>query len=239
MPRTMSRGSAILKASLSALYYSGIDSLIGPLTRGTGAVFMLHHVLPGATTAFAPNRHLEVTPEFLDRTIRLVLDRGYDVISLDDARVRLAEGDLGRPFVCFTFDGGYRDTFRNAYPAFMRHRLPFAVYVASDFADGRGELWWRNLETLLGKVEEVELRIDGALRRIPCARPRAKTRAYHVIDRWLRQLPEREIRACVAELCRRYGVDVDGLCGELAMTWSEIREIAGDPLVTIGAHSRS
>jgi peptidoglycan/xylan/chitin deacetylase (PgdA/CDA1 family) len=234
----MSRGSAILKASLSALHYSGIDSLIGPLTRGTGAVFMLHHVLPGPPKGFAPNRHLEVTPEFLDRTIRLVLDRGYDVISLDDARVRLAEGDLGRPFVCFTFDGGYRDTFRNAYPAFMRHRLPFAVYVASDLADGCGQLWWRALETLIGEVTEVELRIDGVLRRLPCGRPRAKSRAYAVIERWLRQLPERENRATVAELCRRYGVDVDGLCGELAMNWGEIREIAGDPLVTIGAHPR-
>jgi peptidoglycan/xylan/chitin deacetylase (PgdA/CDA1 family) len=189
--------------------------------------------------AFAPNRHLEVTPEFLDRTIRLVLDRGYDVISLDDARVRLAEGDLGRPFVCFTFDGGYRDAFRNAYPAFMRHGLPFAVYVASDLADGRGQLWWRALETLLGKVSEIELRIDGVPRRISCQRSGAKTRAYDVIDRWLRQLPEREIRATVAELCLRYGVDVGGLCSELAMSWSEIREIARDPLVTIGAHPRS
>lgn len=235
----MSRGSAILKASLSALHYSGIDSLIGPLTRGTGAIFALHHVLPDAAKAFAPNRHLEVTPEFLDRTIRLVLDRDYDLISLDDARMRLSEGDLGRPFVCFTFDGGYRDTFRNAYPTFMRHRLPFAVYVASDYADGRGQLWWRALESLIGEVSELELRIDGTLRRISCERPAAKSRAFDVVERWLRRLPEHEIRATVDDLCRRYGVEVDGICGELAMGWSEIREIAGDPLVTVGAHPRS
>ena len=43
---------------------------------------MLHHVLPATRLAFAPNRHLEVTPEFLDRVIRLVIARGFDIISL-------------------------------------------------------------------------------------------------------------------------------------------------------------
>lgn len=233
------RGSGIQKASLSALYYSGIDSLVTPLTGGTGAIFMLHHVLPAAPMAFAPNRHLEVTPEFLDRTIRLVLERGYDVLSLDDARARLAEGDLDRPFICFTFDDGYRDTLQHAYPVFKRHELPFTVYVASDFADGRGDLWWRALECLLREVSTIELKIAGTLRRFSCRRPGAKTRAYDAIHRWLRQLPECDAREIVADLCRAHEVDVSGLCRELAMSWDEIRDLARDPLVTIGAHSRS
>jgi peptidoglycan/xylan/chitin deacetylase (PgdA/CDA1 family) len=210
-----------------------------PLTRGTGAIFMLHHVLPATPMAFAPNRHLEVTPEFLDRTIRLVRERGYDLISLDEARLRLGDGDLGRPFVCFTLDDGYRDALQHAYPVFKRHEVPFTVYIASDFADGCGDLWWRALERLLQEVERVELKIDGVTRRLSCARPQAKLRAYRTIHRWLRKLPEQEARAMVADLCRTYDVDVSGICRELAMSWDEIRSLARDPLVTIGAHTRS
>ena len=33
-------------------------------------------------------------------------------------------------------------------------------------------------------------------------------------------------------------MDVSGLCSELAMSWDEIRQLAHDPLVTIGAHTR-
>ncbi len=233
------RGSGILKASLSALHFSGIDTLLKPLTRGTGAVFMLHHVLPATPLAFAPNRHLEVTPEFLDRVIRLVIARGFDIISLDDARARLREGELDHPFVCFTFDDGYRDTLHHAYPIFKRHGLPFAVYVASDFADGRGDLWWLALEQLLRQVDAIELKIAGDMKRFSCRRPSEKMRAYRAIYRWLQQLPEVDARGVVADLCRAYELDVSGLCRELVMNWDDVRDLARDPLVTIGAHSRS
>ena len=233
------RGSGILKASLSALHFSGVDNLLKPMTHGTGAIFMLHHVLPATPLAFAPNRHLEVTPEFLDRVIRLVIARGFDIISLDEARARLREGELDHPFVCFTFDDGYRDTLHHAYPIFKRHRVPFAVYVASDFADGRGDLWWLALEQLLRKVEAVEIKIAGDMKRFSCLRPGEKTRAYRAIHQWLQQLPEVDARGIVADLCRDHELDVSGLCRELAMDWDELRDLARDPLVTIGAHSRS
>ena len=232
------RGSRIQKASLSALHYAGIDSLAAGLSRGTGAIFALHHVSSAMPMAFAPNRHLEVTPEFLDRTIRLVSERGYDVVSLDDARTRLAASEFARPFVCFTFDDGYRDVLENAYPVFQRYQRPFAVYIASDFADGHGNIWWRALENLVRNVDGIELKIEGTLQHFSCKRPAAKTRVFTAIHRWLRRQPEPDAREIVADLCRRHEIDVSGLCGELAMNWAEIRELARDPLVTIGAHTR-
>lgn len=233
------QGSGGLKAALSALHFSGVDNLVTPLTRGTGAVFALHHVLPATPNVFAPNRHLEVTPEFLEHVIGLVLDRGYDVISLDDAGARLAEGEFDRPFVCFTFDDGYRDTVQHAYPIFRRHGLPFAVYVTSDFADGCGDLWWLALERLIRRVSVIELRVNGVQRTFTCRRASTKTRAYRTIHRWLKQLPESMAREIVADLCRSHAVDVSGLCREMALNWDELRELARDPLVTIGAHTRS
>lgn len=232
------RSSSVQKASLSALHFAGLDNLAAALTRGNGAILALHHVLPNTPLAFAPNRHLEVTPEFLDRTVRLVLERGYHIVSLDEAQARLAEGDLDCPFACFTFDDGYRDVLEHAYPVFRRYERPFAVYVASDFADGCGDVWWRALERLIRAVDAVELKIDGALQTISCRRAAAKRRAYKVILRWLEKLTEQEAREVVAGLCRRYDVDVSGLCSELAMSWEEIRQLANDPLVTIGAHTR-
>jgi peptidoglycan/xylan/chitin deacetylase (PgdA/CDA1 family) len=232
-------GAGLAKAALSAIHFTGVDNLAMPRMRGTGAVFMLHHVLPAMPLAFAPNKHLEVTPEFLERTIQLVLDRGYDVISLDDAAARLAEGTFDRPFVCFTFDDGYRDTIDHAYPVFRRHGLPFAIYVVSDFADGRGDLWWLALELLLRQVDAIAIKLDGVVRHFPCQRPNGKTRAYNAIYRWLKRLPEPEAREIVADLCRVHGIDARRQCSELLMGWDELRELAKDPLVTIGAHTRS
>ena len=123
--------------------------------------------------------------------------------------------------------------------SFGGHGLPFAVYVTTDFADGRGDLWWLALEKVIRETATIELKMDGAWRRL-CLRnvSQRRPKPFRSIYWWLRRTPEGEARHTVAELCRAYDVDVSRLCSDLAMTWGEIRELARDPLVTIGAHTR-
>jgi peptidoglycan/xylan/chitin deacetylase (PgdA/CDA1 family) len=55
---------------------------------------------------------------------------------------------------------------------------------------------------------------------------------------WLRARPtEAELRGVVRNLAAFYHVDIAALCDELCMTWSELAQLASDPLVTIGAHT--
>ena len=46
------------------------------------------------------------------------------------------------------------------------------------------------------------------------------------------------LRRVVRELAERYGVDMAGDCHRLVMGWDEVRTLAADPLVTIGAHTK-
>ena len=79
--------TAIMKAAMSGLYHAGAHRLLAPYTQGVGLIFTLHHVRPEPErpSAFAPNRILEVTPEFLDAVLDQVQEAGLDVVSLDDA----------------------------------------------------------------------------------------------------------------------------------------------------------
>jgi peptidoglycan/xylan/chitin deacetylase (PgdA/CDA1 family) len=62
-----------------------------------------------------------------------------------------AEGRLNfrSRFACITFDHGYRDNLEYAYPILRHHQVPFAIFVASDFADWRSHLWWSTLESVV------------------------------------------------------------------------------------------
>ncbi len=230
--------TSLLKAALSALHYTGADGAMSPLTRGIGVVFMLHHVRPAKPDAFGPNRILEVTPEFLDATIRHVVQQGFEVLSLDEMHFRLGEGDFDRPFACFTFDDGYRDNYQYAYPIFRRYGLPFGIYVPTDFPDGYGDLWWLKLEKVIAALSTVEVKMNGAWRRFECRTRAQKEKAFDEIYWWLRGIGEDEARLVVADLCKLHSVDCSTLCSDLVMTWDEIRSLARDPLVTIGAHTR-
>ena len=112
--------TAMMKAAMSGLYHTRAHRLLAPYTQGVGVIFTLHHVrpAPAAPKDFAPNRILEVTPEFLDSVLDQLGEAGLDVLSLDEAVTRLESGEEKR-FVCFTFDDGYRDNLEYAYPCLL------------------------------------------------------------------------------------------------------------------------
>jgi peptidoglycan/xylan/chitin deacetylase (PgdA/CDA1 family) len=227
---------AAFRAGLDAIYYTGMHRMLAPLAEGAGVIFTLHHVRPARPSLFDPNGILEVTPEFLDKVLHRVRRAGVDLVSLDEARKRLVEG-TGRRFACFTLDDGYRDNLVHALPVFRRHGCPFTVFATTSFLDGEGELWWRALEAVIAGADEVSLTVEAETRVRACATPAEKALAFDELWAWLRQVDEAAQRQAVRKLCADAGFDMRAQCRELVMTWDELRQLAADPLATIGAHT--
>ncbi|MCC7254158.1 polysaccharide deacetylase family protein [Hyphomicrobium sp.] len=228
---------ALTRTALSALHYSGLGALLAPLARGKGVIFTLHNVRPEPPEPFAPNRILKVTPEFLETAIESVRGAGYDIVSLDEAARRMSVA-APAPFACFTFDDGYRDNRDYAYPVFKRHGLPFAIYVPTVYADGEGDLWWFVLEQAIRKADQLRVVLGGVERRFETRTTEQKDAAFDAIYWTLRAGPEIELRATVRKIADAAGYDPSRLCRDLIMDWDELRALAADPLVTIGAHTR-
>lgn len=226
-----------MRAGLTALYHSGAPSLLGSFAQGMGLIFMLHQVRPEARQGFAPNRILEVTPEFLEAVIRQVREADLDIVSLDEAHDRIVAGATDRRFACFTLDDGYRDNVEHAYPVFKTYGVPFTVYVPSDYPEGRGELWWLALEEVIERADVLRVDIDGERETLPTASEEEKWGAYDRIYWWLRQIGEDRQRVFMKDLCSNNNVSLETLGDRLLMTWDEVSDLAKDPLVTIGAHT--
>jgi len=145
----------VIRAGLEALYVTRAHYLLRPIFAGVGGIFMLHHVRPSCDAGFQPNHHLEITPEFLHATLTHLRACGIDIISMEEMHRRLVERDFGRRFACFTFDDGYRDNRDFALPVMREFDAPFTVYVASDFAEGTGRLWWVALEMIYEGSHQV------------------------------------------------------------------------------------
>jgi peptidoglycan/xylan/chitin deacetylase (PgdA/CDA1 family) len=230
--------STIIRTGFDTLYFSRIHALLRRFFEGVGAILMLHHVRPPRSSEFQPNRGLEVSPEFLSHTLDWLRGEAIDIVSLDEMYRRLTERDFGRRFVCLTFDDGYRDNKEWAYPILTAHQAPFAIYVPTSFPDRRGKLWWLALETVIADNDDVTVTIDGREQRFDCADAAQKRDTFETIYWWLRGLAEEDdIHAFVVALSRRYGIDMAPVGDALCMTWDEIRQLAADPLVTIGAHT--
>jgi peptidoglycan/xylan/chitin deacetylase (PgdA/CDA1 family) len=228
----------LIRAGLAALYFTGAHHLLRPVFGGVGAIFTMHHVRPPGRAEFRPNRHLEITPNFLRTMLLHLRSRGIEIITLDELHRRLGEGDFSRRFACFTFDDGYRDNRDFALPVMREFDAPFTVYVVSDYAEGTGKLWWIALERVIAKASVIEVTIDGIATRIDVHAPAAKRIAFERLRHWLRSLPgDQDIAREMAALCARHDIDEAAVSRDLCMSWDELESFADDPLVTIGAHT--
>ncbi len=230
--------SNVIRAGLEAISLTGAHRLFRPIFAGVGCIFMLHHVRPPRQAAFQPNSHLEVTPEFLRATLAHLRARDVDLITMDELLRRLAVRDFSRRFACFTFDDGYRDNRDFALPVMREFDAPLTVYVASDFAEGTGSLWWIALERVIAKASLLEAVIGGAAVRIDSSTLAAKRAAFGRLHDWLRALPNHnDVARGIGTLCDRHGVDQAAICRELCLSWDELKPFAAEPLVSIGAHT--
>ncbi len=228
----------IIRTGLETLYFTGLHHFMRPLVGGVGVILTLHHVRPRRPDAFQPNHLLEVTPEFLDRLLRRLKDSALDVISLNEMHARYISGDFKRRFVCITFDDGYKDLMRWAYPLLRKYRLPFALYIPTSFPDRLGELWWLALEAVIAQNSRIGMVINGDARFFECGSVREKRALYDEIYGYLRSMKsEDDLRRVVRDLAARHSVDMAAFCRDLCMEWQDIIDLAADPLVTIGAHT--
>ncbi|MCW5661949.1 MAG: polysaccharide deacetylase family protein [Burkholderiaceae bacterium] len=110
------------------------------LAAGSGrrarlSILVFHRVLPRPDPVFPE----EVDFDRFDTICSWVRD-WFNVLPLDEAARRLAEGTLPSRALAITFDDGYSDNRLHAAPILRRHGLPCTFFIATGMLDG-GLMW--------------------------------------------------------------------------------------------------
>jgi peptidoglycan/xylan/chitin deacetylase (PgdA/CDA1 family) len=229
----------LFSAGFKAIAATRADQWLRKMAQGSGVILTFHRVRPWREQSFAPNRFLEVTPNFLERVIALLDQEGFDVVPLDEVPARLEIKRSHRPFAALTFDDGYRDNLEYAWPILKRHGAPWTVFIAPDFVDRRGRLWWLELEESIARLDLVDVTIGDTKLVFDTRGPRQKNAAYRHLLRRLRAGSEHELRAVIGRLASLIDLDPSRYVGQHCAGWDEISALAQDPSVTIGSHTLS
>jgi peptidoglycan/xylan/chitin deacetylase (PgdA/CDA1 family) len=220
---------------LSLAHTMGLHHLARPLLGGVGTIFVIHRVIEPGEPVLDPTQ--AVATEVIEQCLDYVLRAGYEIISLDEIPDRLAldtaRPHARRPFVCFTFDDGYRDNLTLALPLFRRFQAPLAIYVLTGFPDRQFTYWWRAAERLVLHHDVIRLRSESGVRSLASHTFAEKRAAYFTLCHTL----IRNLHDIALPLFAAYGIDPCRLLSEDTLSWSDLRQLALDPLVTIGAHT--
>ncbi|MCF6322592.1 MAG: polysaccharide deacetylase family protein [Rhizobiaceae bacterium] len=229
-----------LKTTLNGLYFSGLQAMSAFWAGGVGAILMLHHVRDQSKSRFAPNHHLQIDPKFLEKVLNSAQQSGYEFVSLDQLHTRFVEKKLDQfsKMIAITLDDGYRDNLQNAVPIFRKFNAPYTIYIAPGLVDGRADLWWEDLATIIAQRDQIRIAMPRGHKEFDVSTPALKNATYKELLQWLTtKVSETEQRKIVRELAWGAKIDTRAHAKQQIMNWREINELSKDPLCTIGAHT--
>lgn len=174
-----------------------------------GEMWCLHRVVE-KRSEYPSNRELELTPAFLEALILQRQREGFTFVSID--RLLDSRSLFPQKRINVTFDDGFRDVYLNAFPLFMKYRIPFTIFLTTDFPEGKADIWWIQMEQG-HSVEEFERLMKQIYE---SGKPMAG-----VMHALTGTLPDPQ------------------LCQSLALSWPELREMVDSGLCTIGSHTVS
>jgi peptidoglycan/xylan/chitin deacetylase (PgdA/CDA1 family) len=225
----------ITRAKMELAYISFYARLKQRQTGGAGVVLRFQHVRPSHMGLFQPHKPHEITPRFLDRTIRALKRWKYDIVTMDEVCHRALSPPSRTRFVALTFDGGYKDFVTHAWPILQKHNVPFALYLPTAFPDGLGEAWWLALEEMIARETRISLVMDRKERHFMIYKTQAKYELFEYLSEWLRAMSPADRTFAIKDLCTRYSTDMERLSRDAWMNWDDLARIAADPNVTIGS----
>ena len=232
------RGEVLRKLALNAARLTGIAPLAEAWTGGVGAILMLHRVTVAPTKPNGVNRHLTISPYFLDAVITDMKRRGYAFVTMDEAVERLKNGGAPPRFAAITAHDAYRGNLTETLPVLGSHDAPITIFVAPGLINGEVDLWGELVEDIVAARDGFYLSTREGRVAVDCSSPSRKHDAIVRLHDFLtHDVREQDQRTIVRDLARAVGVEYTGPRRDTLMTWDELRRVARHPLVTIGAHS--
>lgn len=226
----------MVHAGLEAINLSGARAFL-PSAAGRGVIFALHHVRPARNHKFEPNRHLSITPDFLEEAIVVARQCGLQPVHLEDLPKALADSPSTRKFVCFTLDDGYRDNKACAAPIFRKHDMPYTVFVVPGFVERTRTMWWETAEEFIRAATRFEFDFGSGAETVVARSRLEKLVAFKRMVNFFQEADEDDAVSRLDSAANEFGIDPLAIVEREAMNLSELHELLADPLARLGVHT--
>jgi len=151
------------------------------------------------------------------------VSRHYKVVGLHQLLDHLENGSR-ETVIAVTFDDGYQDNFKNAFPILQRCGIPATIFLATGSLDSQEPLWFEVLALAAKRTsqEYVDLEID--IPRRFWFRTEAERLASHGnLYALLRPMPDLERREWLTRILQQLGHESIDERRNQMLTWDQVR----------------
>jgi peptidoglycan/xylan/chitin deacetylase (PgdA/CDA1 family) len=119
-------------------------------TTITVPILLYHHISDTLDSQY------NVHPDRFAEQMKWLYDRGYSTVTVADVARAINEGaELPPRPVVLTFDDGYLDVYKNAYPILQQYGFVATFYIIAETVDTAGNLNTKKLQKLLAGGWEI------------------------------------------------------------------------------------
>lgn len=200
----------ILMVILTVSKYLGLFAIARKLTARDLRILCYHGASLADEHAFRPG--LFMHPDTFENRMRLLADKRYPVLSLENAVEGLAKGELPAAATVITIDDGWLGTYRGMAPSLRRHRFPATLYIATYYLEKQTQnlgvalayVFWRSDAGTID-IAAIDERLHGTF---DISKPDQCSNATETILRYAEHLGSAEARQQILrKTCEAVGYD--------------------------------
>src|SRR6185437_6340264 len=161
-------------------------------------------------------------------------------VSLSEVVQHLDDGTaLPRRAVAVTFDDGFVDTYRNAFPVLRELHMPATVFATTGYVDSPEPFWFELVAYLMMRIPPWSIRVQDSAHAFPLG-PSLDVRrvSIHMLQEILKGLPDARRTNLIKEWSRSFAGRIDPAALELGrpLTWAQVSEMAAAG-IEFGSHT--
>jgi len=213
-----------------------------PLSDDGLTILLFHGVIEQQTHPVRNylGKHLEAC--YFDAMLRKLLEHGKPM-SMDEVNALCEAGEPypARSFTV-TFDDGFENNHRIAAPILKGLGIPATFFVTTGFVDENRMSWIDRIEYAIENATREDLKLPWLKTPQRIASTAGKISALELIRAKVKSDRKIDISALIASIFEQTNVD---FCDkgegplDLKMSWDQVRDLAHDPLFTIGGHGQN
>jgi len=185
------------------------------------------------------------------------------VVSIEELADKVQRNKLGRRNVAITFDDAYLNNYTIAKPLLENYNLPAAFFITDNNLVNQQPFWWDSLEQLIihtpvlpqhfsvefnAELIEFDLQEEALLtdelakkhHRFIAYEPNTlRSQLYYKLWEFMSPLEKRDQDAFMIKIYSWAQVEEGSLEIEKCMTLDQLKDMAGNKLFTIGAHTQN
>ena len=208
--------------------------------NSTITILAYHRVIPtDALDSYPLDPELiSATPQQFDWQMRHLREH-RNPVSLTDVIAHLDKGTpLPRAAIAVTFDDGFSDTYRYAFPILNRYKIPATIFVSTGYVDSQTPFWFEIASYLIYRVQPRALKIEDGLT-FPIGESLGdRTASLRQVHGILKDLPNCERVILMDKWTHEFSdlITHDAMNHNLPISWHQIHHMASNG-IDFGSHT--